>query len=176
MCVLSLISDKQLGFRAGHSTSDALTYIAQLHNAIDETSRTDNYTRGISEQECQTITSTRQTSWCTLFHRIYHGDTPTGVSTHSMVIPKGKLGKLLYQINRSNQESHEKLLPQTHGLILLVKPERYNEACDIARNKKFRIWRQYKAECFADTFAEKSTITEAENEKPVPVCVFACLD
>ena len=27
-----------------------------------------------------------------------------------------------------------------------------------------------KAECFADIFAEKSTIAEAENKKPVPVC------
>jgi hypothetical protein len=32
-----LISDKQFGFRAGHSTADALTYICQnLHNAMDK--------------------------------------------------------------------------------------------------------------------------------------------
>ena len=32
-----LISDRQFGFRAGHSTSDALTYIAQrLSNTIND--------------------------------------------------------------------------------------------------------------------------------------------
>ena len=33
-----LISDKQFGFRAGHSTADALTYVTQtLHDARDKT-------------------------------------------------------------------------------------------------------------------------------------------
>ena len=37
MCRYSLISDKQFGFRAGHSTDDALIYIVeQPYNATDE--------------------------------------------------------------------------------------------------------------------------------------------
>ena len=63
ICVLSLISDKQFGFRAGHSTSDALTYIVQLHNAIDEKSRTDNVAipeESLSRNATQSLAQGRQ--------------------------------------------------------------------------------------------------------------------
>ena len=40
----------------------------------------------------------------------------------------------------------------------------------LCSNEQTFITSTDKAECFADIFTEKSTIPEAENEKPVPMC------